>query len=88
VRYEIRYRLNLAAGAARLLGAFSVSAEHDEGAALRDHLSGDRHLSAVRKEVLAALPLAFVFALTYDMFVLLILAAAIWTVVVGWAENV
>ena len=32
-------------------------------------------------------PLAFVFTLTYDMFVLLILAAAIWTVVVGWAEE-
>src|SRR5260370_13439314 len=33
------------------------------------------------------LPLAFVFALTYDMFVLLILAAAIWTVVIGWTEE-
>ena len=33
------------------------------------------------------LPLAFVFALTYDMFVLLILAAAIWTVVIGWSEE-
>jgi len=33
------------------------------------------------------LPLAFVFALTYDMFVLLILAAVIWTVVVAWTEE-
>src|SRR5258707_5341983 len=33
------------------------------------------------------LPLAFVFALTYDMFVLLILAAATWTVVVAWTEE-
>jgi len=33
------------------------------------------------------LPLAFVFALTYDMFVLLILAAGIWTVVIGWSEQ-
>ena len=32
-------------------------------------------------------PLAFVFALTYDMFVLLIVTAAIWTVVVGWVEE-
>ncbi|HKP39043.1 MAG TPA: hypothetical protein VJT71_19450 [Pyrinomonadaceae bacterium] len=32
-------------------------------------------------------PLAFVFALTYDMFVLLALAALIWTVVVGWTEE-
>jgi len=33
------------------------------------------------------LPLAFVFALTYDMFVLLILAALIWTAVIGWTER-
>src|SRR5437660_6655267 len=33
------------------------------------------------------LPLAFVFALTYDMFVLLILAAVIWTLVIGWTEE-
>src|SRR5213078_560188 len=33
------------------------------------------------------LPLAFVFALTYDMFVLLILAAGVWTIVIGWTEQ-
>jgi hypothetical protein len=33
------------------------------------------------------LPLAFVFALTYDMFVLLVLAAVIWTIVIGWTEE-
>jgi hypothetical protein len=33
------------------------------------------------------LPLAFIFALTYDMFVLLALAAAIWMVVVAWTEE-
>src|SRR5262244_711598 len=33
------------------------------------------------------LPLAFVFALTYDMFVLLGLAAVIWTIVVAWSER-
>lgn len=32
-------------------------------------------------------PLGFVFALTYDMFVLLILAAFIWTAVIGWTER-
>jgi hypothetical protein len=32
-------------------------------------------------------PLAFIFALTYDLFVLLALAAAIWTVVVAWTEE-
>jgi len=33
------------------------------------------------------LPLAFVFALTYDMFVLLVVAVVIWTVVMGWTEE-
>jgi hypothetical protein len=32
-------------------------------------------------------PLAFVFTLTYDMFVLLIAAAFIWVIVLGWAEQ-
>lgn len=32
------------------------------------------------------LPLAFVFTLTYDMFVLLVVAAVIWTAVIGWTE--
>lgn len=32
-------------------------------------------------------PLGFIFAQTYDMFVLLILAAFIWTAVIGWTER-
>ncbi|MCM3871199.1 MAG: hypothetical protein ND895_10975 [Pyrinomonadaceae bacterium] len=32
-------------------------------------------------------PLAFVFTLTYDMFVLLILAVFIWVAVIGWTER-
>jgi hypothetical protein len=32
-------------------------------------------------------PLSFIFALTYDMFVLLLLAAFIWTAVIGWTER-
>lgn len=32
-------------------------------------------------------PLSFVFTLTYDMFVLLIAAAVIWTFVIGWTEQ-
>lgn len=32
-------------------------------------------------------PLAFVFTLTYDMFVLLVLAAVIWVAVMGWTER-
>lgn len=33
------------------------------------------------------LPLAFIFTLTYDMFVLLILAVLIWVAVTGWTER-
>ncbi|MEK6282689.1 MAG: hypothetical protein AABN95_20200 [Acidobacteriota bacterium] len=33
------------------------------------------------------IPLSFLFTLTYDMFVLLILAAIIWTGVIGWTER-
>ncbi len=33
------------------------------------------------------LPLAFVFTLTYDMFVLLIIGVVIWTIVIGWTEE-
>ncbi len=32
-------------------------------------------------------PLAFIFTLTYDMFVLLILAVFIWVAVIGWTER-
>jgi len=32
-------------------------------------------------------PLGFIFALTYDMFVLLIVAAFIWTAVIAWTER-
>ena len=40
-----------------------------------------------RKKYWPLLPLSFVFALTYDMFVLLVLAALLWTVVIGWTER-
>lgn len=33
------------------------------------------------------LPLGFIFTLTYDMFVFLVLAAFIWTAVIGWTER-
>ena len=33
------------------------------------------------------IPLAFVFTLTYDMFVLLLMAVAFWVAVIGWTER-
>ncbi|HEY9401082.1 MAG TPA: hypothetical protein VIQ24_00215 [Pyrinomonadaceae bacterium] len=44
------------------------------------------HLLFQRK-YLWLLPLAFIFTLTYDMFVLLGLVAAIWTAVIAWSER-
>ncbi|HVG28182.1 MAG TPA: hypothetical protein VM864_00535 [Pyrinomonadaceae bacterium] len=40
-----------------------------------------------RRKYLWLLPLAFLFTLTYDMFVLLGAAAVIWTCVVAWSER-
>lgn len=40
-----------------------------------------------RRKYWLLLPLSFVFALTYDVFVLLLLAVVIWTVVIGWTER-
>ena len=40
-----------------------------------------------KKKYWPLVPLSFVFTLTYDMFVLLILAALIWTAVIGWTER-
>src|SRR5207237_9937107 len=39
-----------------------------------------------RKPSWPLLPLGFIFALTYDMFVLLIAATVLWPIVIGWKE--
>jgi hypothetical protein len=40
-----------------------------------------------RKKYWPLLPVAFLFTLTYDMFLLLVLAVFIWVAVVGWTEH-
>jgi hypothetical protein len=40
-----------------------------------------------KKKYWPLLPLALIFAWTYDMFVLLLLATAVWVAVVGWTER-
>jgi len=40
-----------------------------------------------RKKYWLLLPLSVVFTLTYDMFVLLLAAAVIWSIVIGWIER-
>src|SRR5258705_13712672 len=40
-----------------------------------------------KKKYWPLLPLALIFAWTYDMFVLLLLATAVWVAVIGWTER-
>ena len=40
-----------------------------------------------KKKYWPLLPLAFLFTLTYDMFVLLLLAVTVWVAVIGWSER-
>jgi hypothetical protein len=87
VRYEIRYRLiwllALLASSAPFL--YRLNMTKAPPFAIIFLVIGIYLL--FEKKYWPLVPLAFVFTLTYDMFVLLILAAAIWTVVVGWAEE-
>ena len=87
VRYEIRYRLIW------LLALLACSAPF----LYRMNMTKAPPLAIIflvigtyllfERKYWQLLPLAFVFALTYDMFVLLILAAVIWAVVIGWTEE-
>jgi len=87
VRYEIRYRLiwllALLACSAPFLYRMNMTKAPPFAIIF---LAVGTYLLFERK-YWQLLPLAFVFALTYDMFVLLILAAAIWTIVIGWTEE-
>ena len=87
VRYEIRYRLlwllALLACSAPFLYRLNMTKAPPFAIIF---LVAGTHLLFQRK-FWPLLPLAFGFALTYDMFVLLILAVVIWTVVVGWTEE-
>jgi hypothetical protein len=87
VRYEIRYRLvwllALLACAAPFL--YRMNMTKAPPFAIIFLILGTYFLFEGKHWLL--LPLAFVFAETYDMFVLLILAVLTWTIVVGWTEE-
>ncbi len=87
VRYEIRYRLIwlLALLACSAPFLYRMSMTKAPPFAIIFLVIGTYLL--FEKKYWPLVPLAFVFALTYDMFVLLILTVAIWTVVIGWAEE-
>jgi hypothetical protein len=87
VRYEIRYRLIW------LLAILACSAPF----LYRMNMTKAPPLAIIflvlgtwvlfEKKFWALLPLAFIFTLTYDMFVLLGIAVLVWTVVIGWTEE-
>src|SRR5437660_5610941 len=87
VRYEIRYRLiwliALLACSAPFL--YRLNMTKAPPFAIIFLVFGTHFL--FKRKFWPLLPLAFVFALTYDMFVLLIMAVAIWTIVIGWTEE-
>ena len=87
VRYEIRYRLiwliALLASSAPFL--YRMNMTKAPPFAIIFLIIGTWLL--FEKKHWPLLPLAFVFALTYDMFVLLIVAVVIWTAVIGWTEE-
>src|SRR5437762_13652410 len=87
VRYEIRYRLIWLIA---LLGCsapflYRLNMTKAPPFAIIFLIVGTHFL--FKRKFWPLLPLAFVFALTYDMFVLLIVAVAIWTIVIGWTEE-
>lgn len=87
VRYEIRYRLIwlLALLACSAPFLYRMNMAKAPPFAIIFLVIGTYLL--FEKKHWPLLPLAFVFALTYDMFVLLILAVVIWTIVVAWTEE-
>lgn len=87
VRYEIRYRLIwlLALLACSAPFLYRMNMTKAPPFAIIFLVLGTYFL--FEKKHWPLLPLAFVFALTYDMFVLLIVAVVIWTVVIGWTEE-
>jgi len=87
VRYEIRYRLlwllALLASSAPFL--YRMNMTKAPPFAILFLVVGTYLMFEGKYRLL--LPLAFVFALTYDMFVLLGLAVVIWTIAIAWAEE-
>jgi hypothetical protein len=87
VRYEIRYRLIWLLGLLACSAPFLYRMNMTKAPPFAIiFLCLGTYLLFERKHW-QLLPLAFVFALTYDLFVLLVLAAVIWTIVIGWTEE-
>jgi hypothetical protein len=87
VRYEIRYRLIWLLALLACSAPFLYRMNMTKAPPFAIIFLAIGTYLLFEKKYWQLLPLAFVFTLTYDMFVLLILAAVIWTAVVGWSEG-
>src|ERR1043166_5904288 len=87
VRYEIRYRLVwlLAILACSAPFLYRMNMAKAPPFAIIFLILGTYFL--FERKWWPLLPLAFFFTLTYDLFVLLFIAAVIWTIVLGWTEE-
>jgi hypothetical protein len=87
VRYEIRYRLIwlLALLACSAPFLYRMNMTKAPPFAIIFTIFGTYLL--FERKYWPLLPLAFVFALTYDLFVLLGVSVVIWTIVIGWTEE-
>jgi hypothetical protein len=87
VRYEIRYRLVwlLAILACSAPFLYRMNMTKAPPFAIIFLVLGTYFL--FEKKPWPLLPLAFVFTLTYDMFVLLLIGTVIWAIVIGWTEE-
>src|SRR5215470_5910696 len=87
VRYEIRYRLVwlMAILACSAPFLYRMNMAKAPPFAIIFLIAGTHFL--FERKFWALLPLAFIFTLTYDMFVLLGVAVVVWTVVIGWTEE-
>jgi hypothetical protein len=87
VRYEIRYRLIWLLGLLACSAPFLYRMNMTKAPPFAIIFLAAGTYFLFERKYWQLLPLAFVFALTYDMFVLLVLATIIWSVVVSWTEE-
>lgn len=87
VRYDIRYRLIWLLALLACSAPFLYRMNMTKAPPFAIIFLGLGTYLLFERKSWQLLPLAFVFALTYDMFVLLVLAGVIWTIVIGWTEE-
>jgi hypothetical protein len=87
VRYEIRYRLIWLLGLLACSAPFLYRMNMTKAPPFAIIFLAAGTYFLFERKYWQLLPLAFVFALTYDMFVLLVLATIIWSIVVSWTED-